>query len=374
MMTRRRSVATTAVTAMVVAIAMTGCGDDTPTAVPPTPTLSADSTLPGARGASDPVTRTVAATLETAPVRRSSDASEDVAIWVDTADPTRSTVIGTDSDGIAVYDLAGVQLQHLPDGKLNSVDIRAGFPLAGTPVALVAAGNRDSNTIAIYKVNPQTRLLENVTARIIQPTVVTFGSCMYRSPTTGAFFYFVTSEEGTVEQWELFDAGGRVDGRKVRDLSVAPGQQLEGCVADDQLSRLYIGEKKSGIWRYGAEPTAVDPAVKVDSTGSTGHLVSDVEGLTIAYGEGDTGYLIASSQGNNSYAVYERGGINTFVQRFEIRGGGIDAAEDSDGIDVTTVNVGPQFPTGFFVAQDGRNDGGNQNFKLVPWSSIIGPG
>ena len=374
-MTRRKSIATLVATATASAIVLTGCGDDGATSLPTTtPSLSADSTLPGGRVASDPVARTVAATVETDPVLSRGDAAEDVAIWIDPTDPSRSTLIGTDNDGgLAVYDLAGKQLQYLPDGKMQNVDLRAGFPLAGTNVVLVTASNRENNTIAIYKVNPASRLLENVAARAIQPTVVTYGSCMYHSPATGAFFTIVTTEEGTLEQWELLDVGGRVDGRKVRELSVAPGQQLEGCVSDDQLSRLYVGEKENGIWRFGAEPNAVDPPVKVDSTGSTGHLVADVEGLTIAYGEGEGGYLIASSQGNNSFAVYERGGINAFVHRFEIRGGGIDAAEDTDGIDVTTANVGPAFSSGFFVAQDGKNDGGNQNFKLVPWGSVVGP-
>ena len=133
-----------------------------------------------------------------------------------------------------------------------------------------------------------------------------------------------------------------------------------------------VGEKKSGIWRYGAEPGATRAPVRGDAIGSTGHLVADVEGLTIAYGEGDAGYVIASSEGNNSFTVYERGGINAFVQRFEIRGGGVDGAEDTDGIDVTTANLGPLFPTGLFIAQDRTNDGGNQNFKLVPWAGILG--
>jgi 3-phytase len=372
---RHGAIVTAALAATVGASAVTGCGDEGSTALPTTnPSFTSDSTLPGARGASDPVARIVAASAETDPVLHRGDVAQDVAIWIDPVDASRSTIIATDiGGGLAVYDLAGKTVQYLPDGKMHNVDIRAGFPLAGVGEALVTAGNRDNNTIAIYKVNPQTRMLENVAARPIQPTVVTYGSCMYHSATTGAFFYIVTTEEGTVEQWELFDAGGRVDGRKVRELSVAPGQALEGCVADDQLGRLYLGEKQSGIWRYGAEPSAVDLPVKIDATGSTGHLVADVEGLTIAYGAGEAGYLIASSQGNNSFAMYERGGINAFVGRFEVRGGAVDAAEDTDGIDVTTVGLGPAFPAGLFIAQDGQNDNGNQNFKLVPWQSITAP-
>ena len=41
---------------------------------------------------------------------------------------------------------------------------------------------------------------------------------------------------------------------------------------------------------------------------------------------------------------------------------------------MTTAGLGPAFPGGLFVAQDGKNDGSNQNFKLVPWQSIVEPG
>ncbi|MBK8315004.1 MAG: phytase [Acidobacteria bacterium] len=38
---------------------------------------------------------------------------------------------------------------------------------------------------------------------------------------------------------------------------------------------------------------------------------------------------------------------------------------------MTTANLGPAFPYGLFVAQDGFNDKGNQNFKLVPLQLIV---
>jgi 3-phytase len=59
------------------------------------------------------------------------------------------------------------------------------------------------------------------------------------------------------------------------------------------------------------------------------------------------------------------------VGAFKIEAGGeVDGVEHADGIDVATTGLGAAFPGGLFVAQDGRNRGGNQNFKLVPWSEI----
>jgi 3-phytase len=317
----------------------------------------------------DSVTRVVA-TVETAPVPHEGDAADDPAIWVNPVDPARSTIIGTDKlGGLAVYDLAGTQIQYLPDGNLNNVDLRAGFALGGQNVALVAAGNRSGNRIAIYRIDPATRRLENVVARAIT-TLEVYGSCMYHSARTGKLYYFVNSKAGAVEQWELFDDGtGHVDARQVRAFAV--GSQTEGCAADDELGHFYIGEEAVGIWRYGAEPDDGDTRTQVDSADARGHLTSNVEGLTLVYGADGAGYLVASSQGNSTYVIYRRGD-NAYVGSFAIGdANGIDAVSNTDGIDATAASLGPAFPQGVFVAQDGENDGGNQNFKLVPWQVIV---
>ena len=314
----------------------------------------------------------VSATVETHPMPHPADAADDPAIWVHPTRPGESTIIGTDkAGGLAVYDLTGAQIQYLPDGKMNNVDIRPEFPLGGERVALVTAGNRTDNSLAVYRVDQGTRRLENVAARKIT-TLPVYGSCMYRSPATGKFYYFVNSKEGEIEQWELFEGGGgKVDARKVRGFKV--GSQTEGCVADDESGHLYIGEENVGIWKYGAEPHSGTSRTQVDKTGPGGHLVSNVEGLAIAYEGKGAGYLVASSQGNHTYVIYRRGRGNQYVKTFKIvPGNGVDGTSDTDGIDVTTANLGPAFQHGVFIAQDGQNDGGNQNFKLVPWQLITG--
>ena len=66
----------------------------------------------------------VGATVETEPVPSGGDAADDPAIWVHPSDPAESTIIGTDKQGgLVVYDLAGKQLQYLPDGKMDNVDL-----------------------------------------------------------------------------------------------------------------------------------------------------------------------------------------------------------------------------------------------------------
>ena len=313
---------------------------------------------------------TVMATVETDPVPNGGDAADDPAIWVNPNDPAQSVIIGTDKrGGLAVYELSGKQIQYLPDGQMDNVDLRDGFKLDGQNVAIVTASNRKDNSIAIYKINPQSRTLENVAARKIKHGLTVYGMCMYRSAKTGKIYYFGTSKSGEVEQWELFESNGKVDAKKARNFKL--GSVVEGCVADDELGHFYVAEEAVGIWKFGAEPESGSEHTQVDKVGD-GHLFADVEGLAIAYGKDGVGYLIASSQGNHSYVVYRREGNNEFVKKFRIGASeGVDGCEETDGIDVTTANLGPSFPHGVFVVQDGFNDKGNQNFKLVPLQTIV---
>jgi len=53
-------------------------------------------------------------------------------------------------------------------------------------------------------------------------------------------------------------------------------------------------------------------------------------------------------------------------------GGQIDDVSDTDGICVISAPTSRQFAQGLFVAQDGKNAGRNQNFKLYAWEDIAG--
>jgi 3-phytase len=317
---------------------------------------------------------------ETRPAAPIGDA-DDACIWIHPTDPGRSLVIGTDKEhGLDVYRLDGTQVQHVEHGHMNNVDIRYGFPVGNRAVDLVAASNKDSSqSIALYGVDPEGRLAD-IAARPLALAMDAYGLCMYHSLTSGKYYVIVNSYAGGVEQWELFDNGrGKVDGRRVRQFQV--GSRTEGCVCDDELGNLYIGEENVAIWKYPADPDRqTRPPFRqvVDILGPRGHLSDDrdhdIEGLALYFLPGGAGYLIASCQGAGSFSVYRREGENDYLGTFRIvadAGKGIDAVSNTDGIDVTNAGLGALFPQGLFVAQDGENTGGDQtNFKLVAFESI----
>jgi 3-phytase len=318
----------------------------------------------------------VHASVETTPVETDGDSADDPAIWVDRANPSRSVIIGTQKQsGLYVYDLQGRVLQFVPDGRMNNVDIRDGFSLNGQTVSLVTASNRTNDGISIYRVDGASRRLFNV-ADGVQPTgfVDPYGLCMYRSAQSGKTYVFVTDNNGPVRQWELQDAGnGRVRAVVVRDIPFAT--QTEGCVADDELGVLYVAEEDIGLWRIGAEPDAGVTPVSITTVETNEALKDDLEGIGLYDLGGGRGYLVLSSQGNNTYAVFRREGANEYVGSFAVLADaarGIDGISETDGLEVLSANLGGPYAHGVFIAQDGRNIAPQeyQNFKLVPWSDI----
>ncbi|MFD9369468.1 phytase [Streptomyces sp. NPDC060020] len=303
----------------------------------------------------------VTATVETAPVSHSGDAADDPAIWVHPTDPAKSVVVATDKKGaLEVYDMTGARIQRITGDYGNNVDLRGNIVVSADDEA--ADGN---GAMHIYRIDPATRRLTWL--KDVPTEVTAHGICLYTSPASGKLYAFPNSTSGRVEQWELAVNGDAVTATSVRLWDA--GSAVEGCYADETTGKLYLGEEDVGVWVYGAEPTAGTSRTKLDSTGSGGHITADTEGITAA---GNRIYV--SSQGSNDFTVYDRT-TRAYLGRFSVSNGtAADDCEDTDGIDATAANLGPAFPQGVFICQDGSNGApgtsGNQNFKFVPLQRI----
>jgi len=320
--------------------------------------------------------RTVKPSAETEPADSYGDAADDPAIWVDRNNPARSVIIGTDKKlGLNVYDLSSKRLQTVPDGRMNNVDLRDGFMLGGAPTTLVAATNRTTKSISLYRLDHASRRLSSVADGTLASGLEDpYGLCMYHSAKSGDFFVLANdSVDGKLRQWKLVERNGKVGIEAVRDILV--GSQAEGCAADDELGNLFIAEEDVALWKYSAEPDGGDARTAVDKIGA-GRLTADAEGVSIYYGSQGKGFIILSNQGEDNYAVYRREGANEFVGKFHIIANealGIDGASETDGLDVVSAPLGAAFPMGLLVVQDGRNlmPAERQNFKLVSWKDVI---
>jgi 3-phytase len=328
-------------------------------------------------------------------------------------------------------------------GRFNNVDIVYGFQLRGRTVDLAVTTDRGSDKLRIYEIDP-TRIRQGLkpllditdskagfifskTQAQVNNQTTAYGLALHRDRKSGKTLAFVSQRERTtVAQLELIDAGqGKVGYRQTKQLVLPkrftlpngkswipcgdPGElpQVEGMVADEALDILYLGQEDVGIWKVSIKTFGLVQPVLIDRVREYGvpytydtaeeecvldtaadpgfggkHLTADVEGLTIYYATENQGYLLASSQGDNTFAVYSRGGgINRYLGSFALtKTKGVDSVEESDGAAVLNVRLGSAFPYGLLVTQDGDNtpavlDGGgeprdNTNFKFTPWQAI----
>jgi 3-phytase len=311
---------------------------------------------------------------ETAPVgTANADAADDPAIWRNAADPARSLVLGTDKKaGLYVYGLDGKVRDFAPAGALNNVDLRE----VPDGRVIVAASDRSDGAvprIALFTLDPVTGKLTSAGVADIgidgaAASGEAYGFCMGAPLAAGELARaYVVLKQGRVLEAAVRADGGVLGVTGLRAFGV--DSQSEGCVVDDATHQLYLGEENVGIWRFDLNSPA--PAAEAFAVvGAENGLVADVEGLAIDRGDGRA-WLVASSQGDNAYALFDLAS-GALVGRFRIAAGKLGATSETDGVELATGDFGPDYPGGLFVAQDGDNTPGAQNFKFVAWRDVLG--
>lgn len=311
-------------------------------------------------------------------------------------------------------------------------DITSDAPLRVFPTQPLAGSEKDATKDESVPVKEQSTV---------------YGITHYSDKASGQHFVLVNQRsQARIVQLELVaEPGGKVNvkpvsgrdwrfpyshkGQDLReenedDASRDWSPQFEGMTVDQRNGTLYAGQEDVGIWRIELRTGRPDVAPFYETRGSgrefytetpagggtpTQHkhsfynpdskIARDVEGLTIYYGEGGTGYLLASSQGSahgdgstlldapydDSFAVFALNGTSTPVLRsgFHLtlqNGGGpgkSEGVQECDGAEVLALAL-PGFPFGVLVTQDGYNDDLNNldgaqtqtNLKFTSWEPI----
>lgn len=307
--------------------------------------------------------------VHTDPVPTTGDAADDPAIWVNTAQPELSRVLGTDKRaGLGVYDLQGQELQFLAAGRLNNVDLRYNFPFAGQTVDLAVASNRDENSLHLFAIDQSSGELTDI-GQIPTTLDEIYGLCMSQSP-EGDIYAIPNDKDGRFQQYRISAQADQVRGELVREF--ATQTQPEGCVADDLRQTLFIGEEDVAVWALDARADAPTTLHKVVGIG--GLVEDDIEGLAF-YQHPEHPYLVISSQGNDSFVVFD--GTAPYALRGAFRVGlnaelGLDGVSETDGLEISSHDLGGPWGRGLLVLQDGRKrmPEGNQNYKYVAWQDV----
>ena len=316
---------------------------------------------------------TVHAIAQTDPVLIADDAADDPCVWINPTNAQQSLIIGTNKkEGIEVYDLEGKLLHTYSVGRLNNVDVRYNVKMGDTHVDLVAASNRTYNSISLFSVTGKQELVNWSNDKLVSKLDEVYGFALGKPKGKSEVYAFVVSKEGVLEQWILDGTTGDFTGKVVRNHDF--GSICEGIVADDYSGYVYVGQEEQGVWKLPMDPSTSEKPELIVKLTDHEELIDDLEGLTIYYSSETEGYLIASIQGNNSYAVFNRETPHSYLGSFRItKSENFDGALETDGLDVENRAL-PGYPNGFLIVQDGHNHKNgkkvNQNFKLVDWKEI----
>ncbi len=332
----------------------------------------------GSRKASLLITKTIQADAETDALSNrdtDEDAADDPAIWYNSQNPSESRIIGTDKKGgLAVYNLDGKQLFYYADGNINNVDVRQDIKMGDKTIDIAACSNRTTNTIDVYQINKDGSLKAIGKPIPVKMTDEVYGFSLAQNKARTQTYAFVNSTLGNVEQWELIFNSNGLSAKWVRSIKLE--SKTEGMVADDALGVIFIGEEAKGVWKLQINPEKGTKLELLDQTTVLGNknIYEDIEGMSLYCTSNEEGYLIVSSQGNYSYAVFNRKAPHNYMGSFRITDGKYDGSEETDGLDLISFNLGSKYPKGLMVVQDGYNkENGKsvaQNFKIVKWEKI----
>ena len=320
------------------------------------------------------------------------------------------------------------------DGRYNNVDIAYGLDLGDGPVDLAVVSDRYNDQLRFFAIDPAgasaAQPLHEVTApelpflfsadrAEVEEEHTAYGLAVWQ-PKGGDAVAVVTQEGATTVATVRLVAGDGVVGyadaatidfpatfplpdgttwTPCEEPGVLP--QLEGVSVDQRTGVLYAAQEDVGLWRLQlpigrGEPKLVDrvrdfgvhdaydpeteecaPIDPADAGFGGTVLEADAEGVDVYHGPGATGYVIVSSQGDDTYAVYRTQGRNDLVGTFRVAGvDGVDDVNGSDGLAVTNRPVG-EYRQGLLVTHDEPDSGPEvdderdaTNFSYVQWGDV----
>jgi len=106
----------------------------------------------------------------------------------------------------------------------------------------------------------------------------------------------------------------------------------EGYVAHPRDGTLHVGEEDARIWRVSPSASAGEIVAMVDNA----RLIADIARLALVQEGAEGSWLVASSPGDNAYAVFYL-----------------------------------PMATGLFIAQDGENPGGARKLRMMRREEIL---
>lgn len=291
--------------------------------------------------------------------------TDDPAIWINPADASKSIILGTDknTDGaLFAFDLNGKIVNKVPNLKRpNNVDLRYGFILNGRKIDIAAVTERETNKVKLYSL-PDLKEVGEFSVFDGEQQRSPMGISLYKNPENQEFYAIVSRKTGPsgsyLWQYKLEEKEGKITGKLVRKFgNFIGGNEIESIAVDDALGYIYYSDEGFAVHQYNADPNKGNNELLIFGKGD---FKEDIEGISIYPTSEKTGYILVSNQQANTFNVYSR--ENPAKGRIaEIP----FSTLESDGSEVTAVNLNAQFPKGIFVAMSN-----GKVFQIYDWRDI----
>ena len=376
---------------------------------------------------------------ETTPIPAGIDDTDDAAIWLHPTSAEKSLVIGVSKNkkvtggqaGIGIYNLKGELVKYILHDRLNNVDLRYNIASGSITIDLAVASNRDKKALSLFSVsNNDIQLLQDIELRSANNKNITeepYGFCLGQNKNNGRLYSFSPMKSGLVYQHAIQFRNGQFKLRHIRTIDTAKYLsrsedqhlisvtvnevvresdrkknkliaeineelrdrfQLEGCVVDDANNTLYYGMENLGVFklnlnaRNNERPFLIAKVLKAKSEPGSDSIkegvprvINDVEGLALLHGPNGQGALIVSVQGLNEYALFDRK-TDRYIGSFKLNLGTSDPVTETDGLEIISTPLGPEYPNGLLAVHDHTNTSSNNqvlnaNYKLISLTEIL---
>lgn len=303
--------------------------------------------------------------------QKTSNDTDDPAIWVNPKNPAESIIFGTDKEtngAIYAFDLNGKIIENKTIRGVkrpNNVDLIQNFKLNNTTtVAILAFAEREKQQIRIYSV-PEMQPLDNGGIKVFEDETTNdfkfpMGIAFYSSPTTQKTYVIVGRKTGPKKnylyQYELQSTNNQIKAVLVRKFGNFSGKkEIEAIAVDNENGFIYYADEEFGVHKYYAEPTQGNKEIAIIGQGK---FLTDIEGIAIAKTTQKEGYIIISDQQRGTFNVFDRQ-TNKFIKTLDL------TTVETDGCEVSTSNFGPLFPNGLFVAMNDSKEFYFYDFKKI---------
>lgn len=306
--------------------------------------------------------------------------TDDPAIWINSEDPSKSLIIGTDKDAdgaLYVFNLEGKTIDSLVVRNLqrpNNVDVGYGLTSGGQKIDFAVTGERLTSKLRFYSL-PEMKEIAIGGIEIYQGETGhefrdLMGVAVYHDQAADIHYIIAGRKNGPTDgtylwQYKIHGTESGIELELVRKFGKYSGKkEIEAIAVDHELGYIYYSDEGVGVRKYYADPAKGNEELALFATEG---FTQDHEGISIYQLDDRTGYILVSDQEVNQFHVFPREGNENNPHQHDLITIIKTAAKSSDGSEVTGIPLNSTFQNGLFVAMSD-----DKTFHFYRWEDIAG--